>query len=211
MAERDTRLKTLRRLTLLSSARRPWSTGLSLLLLLALVRPASADMGKLTVRRQEIGNYFVEAFVSPDPPRVGPIEVSVMVQDRAGRSIVDVPITIAAWPDGKPKEKLEAKATASNSTNKLMLSAVLDVPNPGKWQFEVKVEPVVGHIVFPLDVAEPLPAWLAYAGWVLWPLGAVAVFVVHRYLVRRRLRSGLECPRRSNRQNHAKAGRSGND
>jgi len=171
------------------------------ILLLATAQPASADLGKPVIPNAPVeGGYKASVFISPDPPRAGPIEVSVLVvQDRTGKSVVDLPVTVVASPadDRNPKHRITAKAEVTTSTNKMMLSAVLEIPDPGKWQFKVQIKPPTGAInelTRTLDVGEPLPAWMEYAGWVLWPLAAIVLFVVHRTLVRWRQRKANPQP-----------------
>ncbi len=164
-------------------------------LLLALAPPARADLGKPVVPNQLIGPYMVSVFISPEVRRVGPVEVSVLIQSPgSGKTIVNVPVLVTAFPGTDRKQAISSKASVANSTNQLLLAAVLDIPEPGKWTFEVKIEDPnsPGQIRIPnVVVEEPLPAWLNYAGWVLWPVGVIALFIVHRVLVRWRQRKAL--------------------
>jgi hypothetical protein len=40
--------------------------------------------------------------------------------------------------------------------------------------------------MIPVEVAEPLPAWLNYLPWVAYPLAALGILFLHRYMLRRR-------------------------
>jgi hypothetical protein len=43
------------------------------------------------------------------------------------------------------------------------------------------------EIPFALQIASASPAWTKLAPWILWPFAAVAIFVVHRTLGRKRI------------------------
>ncbi len=199
------------------------------------------------------GDYRVSVFLDPDPPRAGLVEVSVLLQDHTGKSVIDVPVTVKATPKidrvqavvpiaasatglagGLPnlwqpglvkadpmfetmlhkmlqeKHSITAKASVTTSTNKMLLSAVLEIPRPGKWDFKVQIKPPTGtSFTIPKDVGEPLPAWMQYAGWVLWPLGMIVVFILHRTLVRWRQRKANPQPAPAEQKEKPKKARKG--
>ncbi len=169
---------------------------LALLVLCGTVAIARADGGKPKVSEQW-NNYRVSVFLAPDPARVGPVEVSVMVQDLgSGKSRTNLKTTIYATPKGQKEPKIGGLASTEEMTNKLMVGRILQIPEVGKWQIVLQIEGPNGDLwrnLIDLDVAEPIPAWMNYAFYIGWPVGAVALFFVHRTIVRRRTlaRGGL--------------------
>jgi hypothetical protein len=161
------------------------------LLLMAGPRPqARADGG--TVQLSEVAaGLRVTVFTAPSPLRVGPIDVSVLVQDAAtGLPIEEAIVTVQLNPRDRPGEVVSERATHAAATNKILQAASFPVAAPGQWRLRVLVEyserPV--QVQCPLEVAEGLPEWLALLPWVLWPLLPIALFLVHLQLVKRRER-----------------------
>jgi hypothetical protein len=148
---------------------------------------ARADGG--TVRlRQRAGGYQVAVFTLPTPFRAGPVDVSVLVQDAAtGECVPAARVTVRLTARGTD-DVLEYPATAEAATNKLFHAAVFQLPEPGWWDVEVAVEGPLGPAVvrFVVEADEPPPRWLEVWPWFAWPALAVAIFGVHRILVRRK-------------------------
>jgi hypothetical protein len=85
---------------------------------------------------------------------------------------------------------LEGLATAEAATNKLFQACQFDLPGEGLWEVTVEVDgqPAAS---FPLPAEGPLPRWQAFGLWIGWPVGAVLVFAVHQWLVRRQARRAV--------------------
>jgi hypothetical protein len=135
------------------------------------------------------GGWRVTVFTDPTPPRAGPVDVSVLVQDAAtGRPDPAARVWVRAAPRDRDGPAVEGPATADAATNKLMVAAALDLPEPGWWAVRVRVEGGgrSAEVAFDVEVGGPPPRWPALAGWVGWPALAVALFAAHRVLVRRR-------------------------
>ncbi len=144
-----------------------------------------ADGGTVQLSQRQ-GAYQVTVFTQPTPCRAGPLDVSVLLQDAVtGRPISDAQVTVTAIANGTP---ITARATAGTATNKLLYEAILDLPAPGRWRFEVAIDGRQGasSVAFELEALDPLPAWWTFAGWIGWPALAVALFAVHQLLARRR-------------------------
>ena len=160
-------------------------TRAALLLVLA-AGSARGDGG--TVRASErCGPYRVTAFTSPVPPRAGPVDVSVLVQDEQTRAVVDVAVVVRVSPAGRAGPTMTRTATAEAATNKLLKAAVFEMPAARAWDVEVAVgdQPAVR---FTMEVGDPLPGPPALAWWVGWPAVAVVLFAAHRALVWRKVR-----------------------
>ncbi len=149
---------------------------------------AQADGGRL-VRVERTQGWIVSIFVAPDPPRMGPIDVSVLIQEEASGTVVaNAEIAVAFTFQSDPSIALSAPASRERATNKLLQSALLVAPSAGDWQGTIhcSVGSEQAEIPFALQVEAAPPAWANVAPWFLWPLAAAAVFVAHRTLGRRR-------------------------
>jgi hypothetical protein len=149
-----------------------------------------ADGG--TIRLAELnGNYRITVFTSPTLVRVGPIDISVLVQVAAtGEPVSGVSVSIKAVPRGSLGVERWYPATTEAATNKLYFATTLDLPEPGWYSLEVSIHGTQGEaqVRFELEVAEPAPAWFALAPWVGWPVLAILLFAIHQVLVRLRSR-----------------------
>jgi hypothetical protein len=60
------------------------------------------------------------------------------------------------------------RATAEAATNKLFRSALLELPEPGPWEFDATVDGGRGQVWvrFTAEAADHPPGWLAMAPWV---------------------------------------------
>ncbi|QDT75599.1 hypothetical protein [Lacipirellula limnantheis] len=151
--------------------------------------PIRADGGRL-VRVERINGWIVSVFVTPDPPRVGPIDVSVLVQAEASGSVIadaDIAVTLTAAGDAEGVTT-SAPSSRDQATNKLLQSALLNASSPGDWQgtIDCRVGNAKVEIPFPLQIVAAPPAWTKLALWILWPFAAAAIFVAHRMLGRKR-------------------------
>lgn len=156
--------------------------------LLGVAPSAFADGGTVRASVQQRG-LRVTVFTSPASPRVGPVDVSVLVQDAAsGQPVAGVQVHVRAASRRDQASTIEALATTDNATNKLLNAAVLDVPEAGWWEFRIRVdgrgEPV--EVTFDLEVGEALPGWVSWLGWVAWPVIVILLFATHQLLVRRK-------------------------
>jgi hypothetical protein len=146
-----------------------------------------ADGGAIRLSERK-GSYRITVFTAPAFLQVGPVDISVLVQDaRTDQPAADVRVTIKAERQELPSVSLQHPATSEAATNKLYRAAVFDLPEPGRYAVEVCVEGVAGaaKVGFELEVAESSPAWFAAWPWVAWPILVVLLFCVHQFLVRR--------------------------
>jgi hypothetical protein len=160
---------------------------LALSALLLFSELARADGGALRLSQEKSG-YRIAVFTTPTPLRAGPVDFSVLVQDAAtGELASGVQATIKAQRQGD-SAALSQPATAQAATNKLYYAATFDLPEPGWYSVEVSILGPRGEtqVHFDVEAAEPLPQGLSMLPWVGWPLLAIAVFVFHQVLVRRK-------------------------
>jgi hypothetical protein len=160
---------------------------LTALLLAACCPLARADGGSVRLVERH-GDIQVSVFTSPNPLRAGPVDVSVLLQDAAsGQPIAGAQVQLELnRRDGK-SAPIHALATSAAATNKLLLAALVELPEPGWWDVDVACDSERGaaEVHFTMEVGERLPPWLTLWPWFSWPVGAVLLFGVHRLLVRR--------------------------
>jgi hypothetical protein len=147
---------------------------------------ARADGGAVRLR-ERAGGYEIAVFTSPTPFRAGPVDISVLVQDAAtGVCLPEARVTVRLTARGS-EELLEYPATEETATNKLFRAAEFQLPEPGWWDVAVAVEGPHGPALlqFGIQADEPRPRWLDLWPWFSWPALAVALFGIHRVLVRR--------------------------
>lgn len=147
-----------------------------------------ADGGLIRLMEQQ-GRYRLTVFTAPTPMRVGPVDVSVLVQDAVtGDLVPDAAVTIRVAPAGCPEQHVSYLATTAAASNKLFRAAQLEIPQTGRWEIRVMVTDGLGKVEcqFDVEVAErsgwgnDLPLWIG------WPAVAVLLFAVHQFLVSKR-------------------------
>jgi hypothetical protein len=115
----------------------------------------------------------------------------VLVQDAASGGVIDDAEIVVTLTAGEDAEDLTTSAPANRNqaTNKLLQSALLEAPSAGGWQgiIHCSVGNTRAEIPFALQIATASPAWTKLAPWFLWPSAAVAIFVTHRALGRKRM------------------------
>ena len=163
----------------------------SLLLFLAILLVpslAEADGGALRLSEQKDG-YRIAAFTTPTPLRAGPVDISVLVQDAAtGELEAGAKISIKVNRHDNCGTALVQPATTEAATNKLYYAAAFNLPDAGWYSVEVSIAGALGETKtrFDVEAAEALPAGLDLLAWMSWPVLAIALFLVHQILVRRK-------------------------
>ena len=158
--------------------------GLCLAAILCAVGPdrARGDGGTLRMV-QETNGYRITIYTAPAVIRVGPIDVSVLVQDAETGNLVDnAHITVRMTSGTNPNDSIDAAATHDAATNKLLQAALLTLPNAGRWDVVVDVTGPHGEAQagFKLDAAEPLPEWQVLWPWFSWPAVVVLLFAAQQ-------------------------------
>jgi hypothetical protein len=165
----------------------PIAVGLALGWLGASACSAARGDGGTVRMSGRVGSHEVTVFTSPTPVRVGPVDISVLIQDSAsGEPVADERVRIEISPRDRSGPVLNQVATTETATNKLFYAARFELPEPGAWDVEVHIQesPGVAPLRFTLPVAPALPRWLSLWAWIAWPALAVLVYGVHRFLVR---------------------------
>jgi hypothetical protein len=103
-------------------------------------RPALADGGALQFQQQASG-YVISLFGSPAPLRVGPADLSVMVQDVKQHATIlnaHVVVHVSTVVSHEIREVV-VPATRTQASNKLLYATSLTFPSPGDWNATVDV------------------------------------------------------------------------
>src|SRR6266478_1753293 len=108
-----------------------WRRGLFLVAaLLAFSSWAQADGGFVELH-QEVGPFVVTVFSAPGPLRAGPVDITVLVQDRAsGQPLLDGEVLVRLKKEGATT--LVERAMREVAQNKLLYSALINLPEAGQ-------------------------------------------------------------------------------
>ena len=180
---------------------RLWRNGLLMTVALsALSLRAQADGGGVALH-QVAGPFVVTVFTAPGAPRAGPVDVSVLAQDRAdGQAALDVEVFVRLRSEGGMI--VVGRATREASRNNLLYSVSMNLPEAGRWELEVIIEQgrqgksatsVLGQV----SVAAPRPFLLSYWQILSLPWVIATLFAMNQWLKRR---AAIRGPR-----NHAAA------
>lgn len=147
-----------------------------------------ADGGAVRLMRQT-ASWRVTVFTSPTPLRTGPVDISVLIQDaKTGQPLLDVPVKVWAHPAEDPESLVGGDAMTEAATNKLFRAIVVDIQQPGRWDLTIEVGPEENQesLLVEVDIGAGLPNWFNLAAWIGWPVLAGGLFVIHRWLAKRR-------------------------
>ncbi len=168
--------------------RHVFACAISIWALASLPSLAMADGGAVRLL-QRSGAYQIALFTAPTPLRAGPVDVSVLIQNAATQEpIAGAQVTITATDRDSPDISISQLATTAAATNKLFQATLFDLPRAGRWDVEVAVEGPLGsaQVHAEVEVAEPLPRYLALWPWLSWPAVLIGLFGVREFLVRRK-------------------------
>jgi hypothetical protein len=149
-----------------------------------------ADGGRVVLVERQ-GDYRISVFASPDPLRVGPIDISILLQDvSTDAPVADAEIDVSLSSRDQRSPTIHVTATNAAATNKLLRAALLDLLTPGIWDTEIAISADHGpaKVRFAIEASPPFPRWLTVWPWFTWPVGAVFFFCLHRHLVWRKQR-----------------------
>jgi hypothetical protein len=178
---------SVRRSRGVTRSRRRLSTFLVIAALItALAGVAGADGGVVRFNGPA-GPFDVTVFTAPTPLRAGPLDISVLVRDRADRRpILDAQVSVQLKPGNGKGLTVDVAATRAQATNKLLYAALVDLPGPGPWNMQVKVRQgaKVAAVSQRFEAARALPPLLAFWPYLGLPPLAVALFIIHQRLSR---------------------------
>jgi hypothetical protein len=158
---------------------------LMLAALLALCSRTQAD-GGLAQIHQTAGPFVVTVFVAPSPPRIGPVDISVLAQDRTGgQAALDLEVFVRLRREGGMT--LVGRATQKVAQNKLPYSVLMSLPEAGQWELEVSIKQgrSTASVLGQLSVTAPRPFPLSYWRSLSLPWIVVTLFAMNQWLKRR--------------------------
>ena len=150
---------------------------------------AWADGGTVLLR-QEAGDLVITVFASPSPLSVGPIDISLLLQNRNGLDpVLDSDVSLLLHQDAS---SIEAHPTREQARNKLLYAAPVTFSEPGKWQIDVTVlrNGEKTNATGILEVAPAPGKSASYAAYIAFPPVMIVLFIVRERLIRRRSKRG---------------------
>jgi hypothetical protein len=153
------------------------------LLFLVFAALVFADGGAV-VFRGAAGPFDVAILSKSDAIRVGPNDLSVMVQ-KGQTNVTDASVQVHFTRNaGGEIERLTALATHAKATNKTLYAATLNMPSPGLWRLSVDVSAAgekgtAADNIHVLSALSPAATYWPYIAMV--PFAALA-FVLNRWL-----------------------------
>lgn len=159
-----------------------------LALLILIQSTALADGGTVQFR-SEAGPYVITLFTTPTPLTAGPIDISLLLQDRDGLTpVLDADVSLVLRSRSTEAE-IQAPANHGEASNKLLYAAQLGSMEAGRWQVAVTVRRN-GMRAETGGAIEVMPApqmGSSYWGYIAFPPVMIVGFVVRERLLRRRL------------------------
>ena len=144
--------------------------------------PAAGDGGTMRIV-EPAGPFVVGVFSAPEPLRVAPADLSVLVLERAGgRPVLDATVSLElSPPDGSREAPLHLEATHAQATDKLLYAAPFRPAVAGEWALRVTVERGTQSA----DVGCPLPVAPDRTGFAaIWPYLAIPPVAIALYALR---------------------------
>jgi hypothetical protein len=145
--------------------------------------------GEVLRTRQKAGPFTVSIFTAPEPLRVGPVDVSVLVQSSEGGVLTDAAVVDLLLESVTPPiERRRASATRDAASNKLAKAAVVDLPAAGQWTLTVSVgvNADAATVTCLLPVAPAASRTSLIWPWLLVPPVLIALFAAHQTLKHQR-------------------------
>lgn len=176
--------------------RRAALTGAALLLMG--VRPAWGHHGGEVRLMEKTGPFLITVFSDPTPLRVGPVDISVMVQDGdSGRPILDAQVTVQLQQDGAGGPPIITQATRQNATNKLFYAALVNLPAPGLWELQVSTrrQAQAADVMCMVTAGPPWPMPRSWWLYVVLPSAMIGGVALHQWCRRRRGELQRTCTR----------------
>jgi hypothetical protein len=163
----------------------------------ASVSTARGDGGAVCFSSEANGQR-ITVFAEPVPPRVGPLDLSVLVQELSTlQPLTDLQLDFTLTSSDRSLPALSATASAALATNRLFQAAEFELPAAGSWQVTVEVRSGGERTrhVFPLSVSPPRAAFWELVPWIFLPAIPIGIFFTGQLRraadERRRQRAGV--------------------
>jgi hypothetical protein len=160
-------------------------------LILGLVSTICWADGGVVRAIEHVGSLQISVFTSPNPLVAGPVDISVLVQDKATLApLVESQIQLAIAPRSRPHDAVTLPATAAAATNKLFRACLVEL-TPGWYDVTITCAAAGsrGEVRFALEVGEAPPQRATLWPWFTWPVLPLVLFGLHQLLARTNTRS----------------------
>ena len=147
---------------------------------------ARADGGEMCVTKVA-GPFEITVFTAPSPPRVGPIDISVLVVDHGRHApVLDADVQVELRSPTPPALPRTATASHAGAVNKLLYATALEAPSAGPWVLEARVRKggERASVSCELAVESPLGPLLAYWPYLALPVVAIGFFALQQWIKR---------------------------
>ena len=148
---------------------------------------AFADEGTVQLGKV-VGPLVITMFTSPAPLTAGPVDISLLVQDRNGlEPVLDADVTLVLRSEASGAQ-IRVRATREPARNKLLYSATVKLEAPGKWQIDASVarRGTRTETAGVMEVAPNTVMVVSYWGYIAFPPVLIVAFVVNGWLIRRK-------------------------
>jgi hypothetical protein len=160
--------------------------------LLILAQSLAWADGGMVQMRQETGDLVITVFTSPSPLSVGPMDISLLLQNRNGLDpVLDASVSLVLVHADSNIE-FHARPSREQARNKLLYAAPVIFSRPGKWRMSVTVRRNEKEVAAAgtLEVGPAPGGAVSLAGLLAFPPIMIMLFVVRERLLRRRSRRG---------------------
>jgi hypothetical protein len=161
------------------------------LMLNAIFAPLAANAdGGAVLLREASGPFLVTVF-APPAPQAGPVDTSVLVQDRkTGTVTLDAVVNLELHPIPDTNPRSWVRARLGPGKNKLLQAATIDIPVSGWWDVKLFVRRGQEEIVLATKLLI-IPASPRLTR--LWPLlilppVSIGLFAIHQTLLHKKSR-----------------------
>lgn len=140
-----------------------------------------ADGGAIQLQR-EAGPFLITVFASPAPLHAGPVDLSVLVQEReTSKAVLDAGVTLNI---SREEVDFAATATRTQAQNKLLYAASVKLPEPGEWRYSVTVKRGSAHgtVSGSMTIAPTEAALTSHWGSIALAPLCILLFVLHQRL-----------------------------
>ena len=140
--------------------------------------------GGAVVFSGESGPLRVTMFVEPVPPRVGSVDLSLLVQDRTSLEAIEAygALLTLTCENDTTIEAIETSMDRSAATNRLFQATAVEIPTTGSWQVELHVDWDRSEYLFqfPLEIQAPPARFWDVLIWILLPAIPLLLFLAGR-------------------------------
>jgi len=149
------------------------------------VTGAQADGGAAQFTKSA-GPFVITVFTTPSPLRAGPVDISLMIQNRENQQpVLDCLAQVQVSKDGATS--IGSEATHQAAQNKLLYAAQVKIPESGLWELEaaIKCGDDSANVNGSLSVAPSSPVLLVYWRSLALPPVFISLFALNQWLKRR--------------------------